>query len=72
MFTIDELSIIKMYAGFKHDRDNIVSALNDSLPLIEEPEIKKTVKSTIRKANAMTQEAFAALDLSDTLEVTGL
>ena len=44
----------------------------DSLPLIEEPEIKETVKSTIRKANAMTQEAFAALDLSDTLEVTGL
>lgn len=36
-------------------------------------EVSKTrVKSTIRKANAMTQEAFAALDLSDTLEVTGL
>ena len=67
MFTIDELSIIKMYAGFKADRNNIVSALKDSLPFIEDPEIRETVESTIRKANAMTEEAFAALDLSQTL-----
>lgn len=71
MFTIDELSIIKMFAGFKQDRDNVVSALN-GLPLIEELEIKETVTSTIRKANAMTQEAFAALDLSDTLLVDNI
>lgn len=70
MFTIDELSIIKMYAGFNPNRDNIISALNDSLLLIEEPEIQETVKTIIRKINAMTQEAFATLDLSNTLEVT--
>ena len=35
----------------------------------KDQEIKKTVEAAIRKANAMTQEAFAALDLSDTLNV---
>lgn len=67
--TIDELSIVKMYCGFSQNRDSVIAALNDSLPLIEDQEIKKTVEAAIRKANAMTQEAFAALDLSDTLNV---
>lgn len=69
MFTIDELSIVKMYCGFSQNRDSVIAALNDSLPLIEDQEIKKTVEAAIRKANAITQEAFAALDLSDTLNV---
>ena len=63
MFTTDELTIIKMYSGLTPDRDKTVSALRDILSFIEEP-----VKSTIRKANAMTAETFATLDLSDTLE----
>lgn len=67
MFTIDELSIVKMYCGFSQNRDSVIAALNDSLPLIENQEIKKTVEVTIRKVNAMTQEAFSALDLSDNI-----
>lgn len=67
MFTIDELSIVKMYCGFSQNRDGVIAALNDSLPLIEDQEIKKTVEVTIRKVNAMTQEAFSALDLSDNI-----
>ena len=58
-----------MYCGFSQNRDSVIATLNDSLPLIEDQEIKKTVEAAIRKANAMTQEAFAALDLSDTLNV---
>ena len=57
------------HCGFSQNRDSVIAALNDSLPLIEDQEIKKTVEAAIRKANAMTQEAFAALDLSDTLNV---
>ncbi len=72
MFTVEELSLIKIYSGFRQDRDSVISALNDSLPLIEEEEIKEAVKTTIRKANAMTTEAFAALDLTDTFETSGL
>ncbi len=69
MFTIDELSIVKMYCDSSQNRDAVLATMNGSLPLIEDQEIKKTVEATIRKANAMTQEAFSALDLSDTLNV---
>ena len=41
MFTIDELSIVKMYRGFSQNRDSVIAVLNDSLPLIEDQEIKK-------------------------------
>jgi len=71
MFTADELTIIKMYSGFLPDRNRLVAALNDSLPLIEEQEILDTVKTVIRKANAMTEEAFAKIDLSNAIENSG-
>lgn len=67
MFTIDELSIVKMYCGFFQNRDSVIAALNDSLPLIEDQNIKSIVEETIRKVTAMTQAAFSDLDLSDTL-----
>ena len=67
MFTIDELSIVKMYGGFSQNRDSVIAALNDSLPLIEDQNIKSIVEETIRKVTAMTQAAFSDLDLSDTL-----
>lgn len=67
MFTIDELSIVKMYCGFSQNRDSVIAALNDSLPLIEDQNIKSIVEETIRKVTAMTQAAFSDLDLSDTL-----
>lgn len=67
MFTIDELSIVKMYCGFSQNRDSVIAALNDSLPLIEDQNIKSIVEEIIRKVTAMTQAAFSDLDLSDTL-----
>lgn len=67
MFTIDELSIVKMYCDFSQNRDSVIAALNDSLPLIEDQNIKSIVEETIRKVTAMTQAAFSDLDLSDTL-----
>lgn len=67
MFTINELSIVKMYCGFSQNRDSVIAALNDSLPLIEDQNIKSIVEETIRKVTAMTQAAFSDLDLSDTL-----
>ena len=67
MFTIDELSIVKMYCGFSQNRDSVIAALNNSLPLIENQNIKSIVEESIRKVTAMTQAAFSDLDLSDTL-----
>ncbi len=72
MFSIEELSIIKMYSGSAPDRNHVITTLEDCLPLIEEQEIKDTVLSVIRKANAMTEKAFAEIDLTDTFETTGL
>lgn len=56
-----------MYCGFSQNRDSVIAALNDSLPLIEDQNIKSIVEETIRKVTAMTQAAFSDLDLSDTL-----
>ena len=67
MFTIDELRIVKMYCCFSQNSDSVIAALNDSLPLIEDQNIKSIVEETIRKVTAMTQAAFSDLDLSDTL-----
>jgi hypothetical protein len=72
MFTNEELAIIKMYSGFSPDRNRVITALHDSLPLIEDTEIQDTVNTVIRKANAMTEESFAALDLSSALDTEGL
>ena len=71
MFNICELSLIKMYAGLNPDRDNVLQAMRDALPLVEEQEIRDMLESTIRKVNAMTAEAFEQLDLSDTFETSG-
>lgn len=72
MFNIEELSLIKMYSGINPSRDSVVVAMRDSLPYVEEEAIRATMTNTIRKVNAMTNEAFLALDLSDTFERTGL
>lgn len=68
MFNIEEITIIKMYTGFNPDRDKIIATLNDSLPLIEDADISDTVQSVIRKAHAMTEDAFSKLDLSAALD----
>lgn len=71
MFNICELSLIKMYSGLNPDRDKIVQAMRDAIPLVEDQEIKDMLTSTIRKVDAMTQKAFEELDLSDTFELSG-
>lgn len=67
MFTPEELTIIKMYSGFKPDRNRIIEALAESIPLIDDPEIKDTVNLVIRKTRAMTAETFEKIDLSSAL-----
>ena len=60
-----------MYAGLNPDRDKVLQAMREALPLVEEQEIRDMLESTIRKVNAMTKEAFEQLDLSDTFETSG-
>lgn len=68
MFTIDELTIVKMYSGFSPDRDKVIAALKDSIQHIDDPDIKNTVSTVIRKCSAMTKDAFAAINLSDAMD----
>ena len=70
MLTIEELTIIRMYCSFLPDRDEVVSALREALPFIEDPDIQETVNSTMVKVNAMKQEEFEKLDLSQAMDPT--
>jgi len=67
-FTVDELSVIQIYAvegGMS--RDGIVATIRESLPFAENEEINKLMSSVIRKAEAMDNEGFAKIDLSEAL-----
>ena len=67
-FTTDEKSIIKLYSGFKLDRDKLLANMRQSLPLVETPEIEELMNGIIRKVNAMTAADFEKIDLSDALD----
>ena len=67
-FTTDEKAIIKLYSGFKLNRDKLLTSMRQSLPLVETPEIAELMNSVIRKVNAMTATDFEKIDLSDALD----
>ena len=67
-FTTDEKPIIKLYSGFKLDRDKLLTSMRQSLPLVETPEIAELMNSVIRKVNAMTATDFEKIVLSDALD----
>ena len=65
--TIDEKSIIALYADSQKDRDKVILAIQGSLELTDDEEMKELMNSVIRKAKAMSKESFANIDLSDAL-----
>ena len=67
-FTTDEKAIIKLYSGFKLNRDKLLTSMRQSLPLVETPEIAELMNSVIRKVNAMTATDFEKIDLSNALD----
>jgi sporulation protein YlmC with PRC-barrel domain len=68
VFSIDEISIIAMYAkDGVPDRAKLLGTLKDIEPDIEEPAIQKVVSSVIRKVTAMSSEAVAKIDLPENL-----
>lgn len=67
-FTTDEKTIIKLYSGFKLDRDKLLTSMRQSLPLVETPEIAELMNSVIRKVTAMTATDFEKIVLSDALD----
>jgi len=67
--SINEKAIILMYSGGELDRDKTISSIRLNLPFIEEQEIQETMESVIRKINAMRQEVFAEIDLTDAEDI---
>lgn len=68
-FTIDEKSIIIMYADFDLDRDNILASIRESLPHVDDQEIQGLMESVLRKVTAMSKEDFSKIDLSDAIDM---
>lgn len=67
MFTIDELSIIRLYGDEAADRVAVIRALESCQMFINDEYVWQLVSGLIQKLDALTDEAFAGLDLSDTL-----
>ena len=67
--SINEKAIILIYSGGELDRDKTISSIRLNLPFIEEQEIQETMESVIRKINAMRQEVFAEIDLTDAEDI---
>lgn len=68
MFTIDELTLIKMYSGLKPERNQVIAALKEALPDVDEQEIKGNLTRIIQKLENMEDVAFQNLDFSLVLD----
>lgn len=70
MFTIEEITLIKMYSGFKPERSKVISLLKSTQPnfIDGEEEMKGLVEGVVRKLTALTDSAFEEIDLSLALE----
>lgn len=66
--SVEEKAIIKMYSGFKLDRDKLLASMRESLSLVDEKEVAELMNSVTRKVTAMTNDDFEKIDLSDALD----
>lgn len=64
MLTVDELSIVNLYTG---SRLAVIDQLNEALPHIEEPELRRAALSAARKLLDMSDVDFAAMDRAGAL-----
>ena len=67
MFTIDELSIIRLYAGEGHNRAAALEDLKACLPFLDDTSTWRLVSNLIEKLMTMNDAEFAKLDFSETL-----
>jgi hypothetical protein len=61
-FTMEELYLIALYAI--PDRTKLAATLRESLPFMEEPEMREMAQSAAAKLESMTDAGFQALDLA--------
>lgn len=67
MFTMDELSIMRLYAGEGVSRGQVLADLTDCLLFVDDDGVWHLVSSLIEKLTSVSEDDFAGLDLTETL-----
>ena len=70
MFTVEEISLLKMYTGFTPNRQVLINNLKTVMPhfIEEEQEMKDLTSGVIRKLTAMNDIAFSSINFSIALD----
>lgn len=70
MFTVEEISLMKMYSGLKPNHQALISSLKNVMPHFtdEEQEMKDFTGGIIRKLTAMNDKTFSGINFSISLD----
>ena len=70
MFTVEEISLMKMYSGLTPNRQTLISSLKNVMPqfIDEEQEMKDLTGGVIRKLTAMNDNNFSNINFSLALD----
>lgn len=70
MFTIEEITLMKMYSGLNPERQNVLKNLEKLLPLFteEENEVKELTQGVVRKLTAMNDKSFSEINFNLSLD----
>lgn len=73
MFTVEEITLMKMYTGFTPNRQTLIRKLKTVIPQFtdEEQEMKDLTGGVIRKLTAMNDKSFVNIDFSLALDEEG-
>lgn len=64
MFTIDELSVINMYAKLPLNKNQLLSSLKEVQPFIEDADMQNLVSTLIGKIERTSQNELQELNLT--------
>ena len=70
MFTVEEITLMKIYTGLTPNRQALISSLKSVIPQFteEEQEMKDLTGGVIRKLNAISNKGFVNIDFSLALD----
>ncbi len=70
MFTVEEITLMKLYTGLTPNRQALISKLSAVLPHFteQEQEMKDFTGKVIRKLTAMNDQSFVTIDFSLALD----
>ena len=70
MFTVEEITLMKIYTGFTPNRQTLIRKLKSVIPHFtdEEQEMKDLTGGVIRKLTAMNDNSYANINFSLALD----